>query len=398
MARIKRSRQVPRDTSNGSSVSFGSTSVTSHSPAGTATVKSESAQAHSQKIPASTRIRTPRSKDTSDCYNIVSEVNSFESSGGEDETGHERADDEFGGMEEVSSEAEPHKEYHEEKKTRKSNKQFRERKPRNVTPATLRNYVPCRKKFIAWCTEQNFSDGCWVSEEKIIGFCQDQLISKGHYLHSYSSSTVGNYIAAFMHLYHEQVREGLHNYTNPRASSNLAALLKSLKRPRNETHLNSSDHRGCSTLADEQMQIGGVSRVNNYDGKDGSSAVGLQNPQITSVSGVSELTNTMNALYNATMERINGIENTISSLKTSTASSNDDENEHTSTGSQASPPNDAADDVQDLATLFDTLWKELENNSGRYHEQIKELGQVTKRAILSIDSTGSSKNSHLQDM
>ncbi|KAI9102645.1 hypothetical protein DFS34DRAFT_403897 [Phlyctochytrium arcticum] len=400
MARIKLPRRILRDTSTGSSVSFATIQSVS-SDIGTVSVKSESTQEVSLAIPASTSTHPPSSsKKTSNSHNSVSEMNGFERSDDEDD-GPERADDEGGGMEEISSEAEPHHENLEDEQDPEPNKHLRRsRKSRspNLASSTLEKYASYRRRFIAWCTEQNFSDGCWVRGEKIIAFCQKDLIAKGRLRGRkagpptpYSYSGVRLYITAFMHLYHEQVREGLHNYTNPFSCPRLRAFLKSLKRQRAGSRLNPSGNRGRSTPVDERAQNTMDSIIDKSGRNVASSAEGLQDPQIVSVAGMSELTNTMKALYNSTMERINGIENTISSLKTSTARSNDGI-EHNSTSSEVSPPTDAADNVQDLITLFDTWWKEMENNSGRCHQQIKEIGQVTRRAILSLGHSESSTN------
>ncbi|KAI9102648.1 hypothetical protein DFS34DRAFT_647206 [Phlyctochytrium arcticum] len=234
-------------------------------------------------------------------------------------------------MEEVLADAASHNETREDKQIPEVNTQLgsrrglrpQTRRPHNLTFATLQNYASCRKKFLAWCTEQNFSDGCWVREEKIIAFCQDELIAKGRFRGRktgpptpYSRSGVASYITACMHLYYEQVREGLHNYSNPRSSRYLAALLKNLKRLRGDNRLNFSRTRSCSTPVDDQTQNGTDSPENCRDGNGGSGAEDLH-PQIIPVPGMSELTNMMNALYNATMARIDGMENNISSLQTS---------------------------------------------------------------------------------
>ncbi|KAI9102647.1 hypothetical protein DFS34DRAFT_647205 [Phlyctochytrium arcticum] len=378
MARIKLPRRIARDTSSGSTIaSFGSASVTSPAPADneTTSAKSGSIQDDSQATPANTSIHPLSFENTSDGY--ISQINDSDGSSGEDETEPNAGVD---GIEEMSGEAESQNEdSRDEQKRHLPRRQHR--KPPILAPQTLEAYTRCQKRFFAWCTEQKFSDGCWVHMEKIIAYCQDELIAKGHTsgrkrgpTKPYSRVTITAHITALVHLYHEQVWQGLHNYSRPRSSRNLSAFLEASQQSRNDRGGNTSGNRGCSTAFDEQTQ----------------------DPQIESVPDMSDLTNTMKALYDSTMERINGIENTMSSLKTSSARSNNGI-EHNSSSLRASP-NNPINDVQDLVTMFDTLWKEMENNSGRCHPQIQELGQVTRRLILSFDSTKSSTINPLQDV
>ncbi|KAI9102649.1 hypothetical protein DFS34DRAFT_647207 [Phlyctochytrium arcticum] len=414
---MKTPKRIRRFTLPGFRVSIASVPVTSlqavtiqsaSASIGGASAKTKSTQEGSQVLTSA----STSSGSTSVCNKSgVEPFDHLQGPSGGGMAGSECMDDGGSGMEEVLGTARLQSENLEDVRiTERTERLFRHRRDTRITgcsdlaPGTLREYARCRKRFLAWCTKQNFADGCWVRADKTTAFCQDELLAKGYYPSncttglptSYSFASVAQHIKACMDLYYEQVQEGLHNYPNPRSCPNLGKLLKILKRPKNDTRLSNLRDPGSSGVFGGQVQNGLDSHGNYCDGNSGSSAVGLEDPPVMSIPGMSELTDKIAALHNATMARIDGIENTLSSLQPSisTARSND-EIMRTLNSSQA-PLNHPTYSAQHLVTLFDALWQGMESSSGSHYQRMKELGQVTRTVILSWTSTENSVNTQLQ--